>query len=62
MIEKFCWTEKKQRQDGQTEYCNDCWYSETGPKNNLLTELEMMSPPPREDEDDEILYEEVEEQ
>lgn len=44
-----------------TEYCSDL-YKNTDPENReLLEELEMISPPPKDDENDNILYEEVEE-
>ena len=53
---------KEEIKERWTEYCNDLYSeTETDPKNkDLLNELEMISPPQTEDEDDDILHEEVE--
>ena len=53
---------REETKERWTEYCIDLYSeTETDPKNkDLLNELEMISPPQRKDEDDDILYEEVE--
>ena len=52
--------DKEETKARWTEYCSELYCSTGRDNKDLLSELEKISPPPKDDENDNILYEEVE--